>query len=376
MIAKPDSHHHHNHDASQFTRTRNLSRGEPAFACRAVPAHPVQVALFARGVRLRNGRSARPDVLEVAPREPPRAALRATKYRRPTVPRLSCPPNAHYAVRQQAPWKKVVWLIASAPPRSTTPRRCGTRSEVRWLTPITRAAARVIGAPPPAGTFWSSSATTGRPRRGGWRVSSSATCASTTTCRSAMSVRLAPSHRQASCDICSTRPSTRFAPRARRSRSVVMPATGWRSFRRSPASISRARSTGARTTGRSGDGIGSTRRKPSARPRDPRRRNRSDCGRDRLRRLGLVPTHCPVARRTDLVRHNAAHGPLGPGRPGPVAPARPRRPRPGAAQPLAAIRRAQVAHPGAQPIPPDAHPELIRHLAMTIPARHNEVASN
>jgi hypothetical protein len=191
--------------------------------------------------------------------------------------RLSCPPDAHYAVRREALWKKDVWPIASAPPRPATPSRFGMllARPSRILT--TRVGARVTPGLPAVATSSSSNATTAPPNTGRWLVLSSATCAWTTTCRFAISGRPATNRRLVSCAICSTRRSTRFARSNRRSRFGATRRSGWTSSATSPASTSKARKTAARTTGRSGAGIASGPGKPIAQAHARPTASRPDC---------------------------------------------------------------------------------------------------
>ena len=143
------------------------------------------------------------------------------------------------------------------------PRHCAMPSARLWRIPTIRVAARAIPAPPRVATSSSWSTTTARLNIGTSRVSSSATCAWTTIYLSVTLVRPAINHRPASCATCSIRRSIRFARWSRRSRSVAMPAPGWRSSRQFRASIWKARSTGGHTIGRSGAGIDSAPGKPS-----------------------------------------------------------------------------------------------------------------
>ena len=182
-------------------------------------------------------------------------------------PRLSCPPDAHYAVRREAAWKRDVWRIASAQPRQTTLKRCARGSARRSPTPIIRDGARATVAPPAAATFSSSSASTAHPRPGTWPVLSSATCAWTTICRFATSAPRATSRRRASSATCSTKSSTRFDRSRRTSRSAATPPSGWRSFVACRVYTSRARNTADPTTGPSGAGIASERAKLPSRLR-------------------------------------------------------------------------------------------------------------
>jgi hypothetical protein len=195
-------------------------------------------------------------------------------------PRLSRPPDAQYAVRGEAAWKRDVWLIASARPRQAMPPRCARASAPRWRTPITRVVARATVAPPVAATFSSSNATTAPLTIGRWPASSSAICASTTTSPSAISVPRATSHKRASCATCSIRPSTRFDPSRRRSRSAATRPPGWKSVGQFLGFIWKARNTADPIIGPSGVGTASApdrprslqlrRRNNHARPDHPR----------------------------------------------------------------------------------------------------------
>ena len=171
------------------------------------------------------------------------------------------------------------------------PKPCATPSVQPWRIPTTRAAAKATTAPPPAATSSSSNATIALPSTGTLRVLSSATCGWTIICQFVTSVLRGMSHRRASCATCSTRRSTHFGRSRRRSRFAATPAPGSRSSRPSLVSTSKARSTAAPTTGRSGAGIASGLKKLS-RPSAPRNR-RSGQG-----HLGRLP-HLPRVRVQD-----------------------------------------------------------------------------
>jgi len=223
---------------------------------------------------------------------------------------LSFYPEAHYAVRREAWWKKGVSRIASAPPRPATPRPCAMPSAPRWHTLSIRVGARATPAPPAAATSSSLNATTAPVTTGRSLVSSSATCASTTISRSATSGRQATRRRLAWCATCWTRHSIRFAPSRRRSRSVATRPPGWRSFAVSLASTSRARSTAARITGRSGAGtapaLGKTSGGASRPPRSSRAHHSHRVHRAGPRRLAATEPSQAHGQPIPLVDHRPA----------------------------------------------------------------------
>ena len=256
-----------------------------------------------------------------------------------TPPRLSCPPDAHYAVRRERAWKRDVWRIAFAQPRRTTPKRCARGLGQRSPTPIIKDAAKAIAAPPAAATFSCLSVSTAPHRPGRWPALSSATCESTTICRFATSAPRAKNRRRALFATCSTKPSTLSDRSRRMSRSAATLRTGWTSFARCQGSISRVRSTAAHTTGPSGAGIANAHARPPSRPPrmrlsrsragpDPQRPRRADPSRAALgqRPSALAPTHHvlladpranvrrpdPRSRANGLSRATAPIAPKGP----------------------------------------------------------------
>ena len=293
MIADLTHTHHHPIHVDGALRCR----GQPAVARRAVPAHPVQVALFARSVRLRPGRGARTDVHEVAARQPARSCPNATSAFDLSHCR-ACPalPTPTTLCEQEALWKKDVWPIASEPPRPATPRRCGMPSAAPWPTRPPGSARELPGRGQPRRHPHPRALRPRRPALAGGRLRRvpHARGRQPVDSRHRHDRRRAADRRGA----LSARPGVQLVPPGR--------VAGQDSSRRdelagdlpqaSPASTSKARSTVARTTGRSGAGIASALGKASGQaPRTP------DGQPARLR-----PAPCRAATPPLALRHRRA----------------------------------------------------------------------
>lgn len=215
--------------------------------------------------------------------------------------RLSCLPKPHYAVHGDSPWKKDVWLIASARRRQGTRPGCAMQSGQPSPIPTSWGVAKATRVPPVAGTFCCSSGTTALRASGRSQDFWSATCASTTTCRYATSGHPAKSRKTASCDISSIRPSIRFGRLPRRSKFAVTQLCGSRFSAIFQAFTWKVKNTEGPITGPYGVGIASAPKRSSDHLRKRPRRNVN--GRSRLDlRLdhSHLAVHAPV-RRLDRV---------------------------------------------------------------------------